>query len=419
MSADSAVPAAPDVEITRGDGSPAGREAPRVARRVPPARGQLISYIAPAAPATRRPAEGDEPFMRPEVGFTPKWYREHLGIDFGARFHTDPAYRRECVRQMRAELRRRFPGTRIGGIHRPDTPLDLLTGIYGACTVAAIYGVPIRYAEDLDNWPNCEHRFLTAEQVDRLEPPDLDRNPHFTQLMEQVEWIAAHEGRVEGFVNWQGVLNNAYRLRGEDLFIDLLTEPARCRHLFTCVSDTMLAALGRLHARQRASGVQLDFITVSNCLVNMVSPDTFRELFLPFDRKLAEACGCLGVHHCAWNATPYLADNATLPGVGYIDMGLESDLVLAKSLFPAARRALMYTPMDVANKSLAEIESDFRRIAAEYAPCDIVLADIEAGTADARVRDVIALCERLAASPTGINRGASVEAGTVGASSQA
>src|SRR5512137_967441 len=132
---------------------------------------QLISYIAPGAPATRRPADGDEPFLRPEIGFTPAWYRQHLDIDFGERFHRDPAYRRDCVSRMRAELRRRFPGTQIGGNHRADAPMDLLTGVYGAGTVAAVYGVPLVYAAD--NWPNCEHQYLTDQHLARLEPPDL------------------------------------------------------------------------------------------------------------------------------------------------------------------------------------------------------------------------------------------------------
>src|SRR5574340_1034184 len=104
---------------------------------------RFISYIAPGAPATRRPAPGDEPFLRPEVGFTPRWYREALGIDFGRRWHTEVRYRRETVLAMRHELRRRFPGTRIGGIDRPEAPLDLLTGAFGTCTVAAIFGLPI------------------------------------------------------------------------------------------------------------------------------------------------------------------------------------------------------------------------------------------------------------------------------------
>jgi hypothetical protein len=57
----------------------------------------LISYIAPGAPATRRPAAGGEARLRPEIGFTPLWYRTALGIDFGERWHTDPAYRRDTV----------------------------------------------------------------------------------------------------------------------------------------------------------------------------------------------------------------------------------------------------------------------------------------------------------------------------------
>ena len=67
---------------------------------------QLISYIAPGAPATRRPATGDEPFVRPEIGFTPRWYRQILGIDFSEQWHTDPAYRKETIRRMKEELAR-------------------------------------------------------------------------------------------------------------------------------------------------------------------------------------------------------------------------------------------------------------------------------------------------------------------------
>ncbi|MHC4338115.1 MAG: hypothetical protein ACYSTG_09280 [Planctomycetota bacterium] len=93
--------------------------------------------------------------MRPEIGFTPKWFRTALGIDFGEKWHTDPAYRRQTVLAMRDELRRQFPGSKIGGIDKPDKPLDLLTGVYGGNVVAMIYGVPAVYAED--NWPNCEH----------------------------------------------------------------------------------------------------------------------------------------------------------------------------------------------------------------------------------------------------------------------
>ena len=92
---------------------------------------QLISYIAPAAPATRRPGDGTEPFLRPEIGFTPRWYHDSLNINFEEKWHTNPAYRRETILKMREELRRRFPNTKIGRSNEPDKPLDVLTGTYG------------------------------------------------------------------------------------------------------------------------------------------------------------------------------------------------------------------------------------------------------------------------------------------------
>lgn len=353
----------------------------------------LTSYIAPAAPATRRPATGDEPFLRPEVGFTPAWYRQHLDLDFGETFHTDQHYRRRAALAMRGLLRSKFPGTQIGHVDRPDAPLDLLTGMFGACSITAIYGVPIIYAAD--NWPNCSHQYLTDEDVDRLKPPELSTNAHFQRILEQVDWIAASEGQVVGYVNWQGVLNNAQRLRGPQLFLDMLEAPERAGRLFACVCQTMIDAANRLHARQRQTGVDVRFFTVSNCLVNMVSPRQYAELLLPLDQQIAEAFGCIGIHNCAWSATPYLDSYAQVPNVAYIDMGLDSNLCRARELFPQARRALMFTPMDLSNKPLAEIEKDLKRIANDYGPCDVVFADIDAGVPDERVWAIIEKCQRL------------------------
>ncbi len=356
---------------------------------------QLISYIAPSAPATRRPASGREPFLRPEIGFTPRWYHDILGIDFGERWHTEPVYRQETMTEMGQELSQRFSPYPVGNIQNPDAPTDLLTGTFGACTIGAIFGLPIVYSTD--GWPNCAHHYLTAEQADALEPPDLDTNESFQSLMEQVEWIASRTGRVEGYVNWQGVLNNAYRLRGEEIFLDMALAPERAKHLFECVTTTMIDAARRLHERQRHTGFDVRFFTISNCLVNMVSPVQYQELLLPFDSHIAEIFGLVGIHNCAWNADPYISHYATIRNVGYIDMGMDSKLVEAKAAFPDARRAIMYTPMDVANKSLPEIRQDLVRIAQEYGPCDIVFADIDVGTPDQRVIEVIELCAQIGA----------------------
>ena len=353
---------------------------------------QLISYIAHAAPATRRPATGREPFLRPEIGFTPRWYHAATGGTFGAEWHTNPACRRDAIVAMAKATQRRF-GRRadIGILQDAEQPLDLLTGTFGALLVPGIFGVPIKFQEC--DWPWTQHgQFLDDAQVARLEPPDLKANPFWHEFLNQVAWIARENGRVVGFMNWQSVLNNAYRLRGEDLFTDMIGEPERVKHLFACVTQTMIDGLRRLYERQRASGVELGHATISNCLVNLLSPEMYAEFVLPCDRRVAEAFSAIGVHNCAWNADPYVPHYATLPEVAYIDMGLESDLPSARAAFPQARRALMYTPMDVKEKTSAQLRDDFERIARDYGPCDIVFADIDLGVPDARVHELIDLC---------------------------
>jgi len=354
---------------------------------------QLISYIAPAAPATRQPATGNEPFLRPEIGFTPNWFRTATGIDFGRKWHCEPAYRRKMLPVMLSEIKRRFPGTSIGGIDNPEKPLDMLTGTYGCVSVAAIYGIPIIYAED--NWPKCKRSYLSDDETDNLEPPDLDRNPFFQELLAQVDWIASNEGRVEGFINWQGVLNNAYRLRGGKIFYDMVDSPQRCRHLFDCICTTMIDAAHLLYKRQLQSGVKIDFFTVSNCMVNMVSPKHYRDMLRPVDRKIAETFGCIGIHNCSWNADAYIDNYAAIPNLGYIDMGIDSNLTRASKVFPRARRALMYRPTDLANKSLETIEADLEKIVLLYAPCDVIVADIEINTPDERILAFLKLCDRI------------------------
>ncbi|MBD3373881.1 hypothetical protein GF406_02500 [candidate division KSB1 bacterium] len=351
-------------------------------------RSQLISYIAPAAPATRKPATGRESFLRPEIGFTPRWFYEHLGIDFGEKWHTDPAYRLESRKKMVNELTNRFPFYTISRDHS----WDVLTGTFGACTIAGIYGLDIHF--EPDQWPACMPCDTGAELYDSP-LPDLDQNPFFRDLEQQMDWITAKVGAIEGYINWQGVLNNAYRLRGEELLMDMATEPETVKSLFENVTMTMIKAAKRVYERQTRSGIKTRFFTVSNCFVNMVSPSQYRDLLLPFDQQIANTFELIGVHNCAWNATPYLQEYAKIPGVGYLDMGMNSDLQKAKSLFPQTRRAIMYTPMDVTRKSLFEIRQDLETIAQHYGPCDMVFADLDIGTEDRKIIQLVEICQQL------------------------
>jgi hypothetical protein len=149
--------------------------------------------------------------------------------------------------------------------------------------------------------------------------------------------------------------------------------------------------------RQAETGVAVNHATVSNCLVNMVSPEQYREFLLPRDTYIAEQFSRFGVHNCAWNVNPYIEDYAGIKPLDYVDMGLDSDLKKARRLCPNTRRAVMYTPMDLCSKSTEQLRADLTRIYDELAPCDVVMADIEAGTSDVRVLEFWEMSQQIMA----------------------
>jgi len=355
---------------------------------------QLRSYIAPGAPARRCPCDGTEPVLRVEFGFTPRWYRAALGIDFSERWHRDPAYRRETVAAMRCELNRRFPALHLGG-DQPEATPGTIDGIYGALLVPMIFGVSAEYY--CDNWPAASHNVLSEKAIASLEVPDLMNAPVFVQVLDQIDAMDRESGRVEGYLNWQGVLNNAYRLRGQAILSDLFIQPDLAHHLFDVVTETMILGAKTIYARQQETGFEVRHFVVSNCLVNMVSPDHYRDHLMPYDQRISDAFEYFGIHNCAWNVDPYLKDYTRIRTLGYVDMGLESDLARAKKLCPDTRRAVMYTPTDLVEKTLDAIRDDLARIHRDLSPCDVVMADIDAGTPDDRVIAFAELAHQTAA----------------------
>ena len=351
---------------------------------------QLRSYIAPACPATRAPCDGTESEMRIEFGFTPRWYRQACGIDFSTQWHLDPMVRRASVVAMREELNRRFPPLQLGG-PEPSAAPATIDGIHGALTMALIFGFTADYCAN--NWPAARHEYLPEKAIMELEVPDLANVPVFAQVLEQMDQIEREFGRIEGYLNWQGVLNNAFRIRGPEVFSDLMMNPELTHHLFDVVTKTMIAGMHLVYERQARTGFVVRHATVSNCVVNMISPELYREHVFPWDRMISESFEFFGIHNCAWNVDPYIEDYARIEKLGYVDMGIMSDLARAKRLCPNARRAVMYTPMDLVNKTIDALRKDLEQIRQHLSPCDIVMADIDAGTPDERVLAFARLAE--------------------------
>jgi len=118
--------------------------------------------------------------------------------------------------------------------------------------IAAIYGLKINYY--CDNWPSTDTSMhYSREELTDLEPICLEKNEAFQELKGQIRTIRSKWGKVSGYLNDQGVLNNALRLRGQDIFMDMYDCPEFVHSLFSHISDTIILVAKAVQKEQRES----------------------------------------------------------------------------------------------------------------------------------------------------------------------
>jgi len=357
---------------------------------------QLRSHIPVSAPARREAADGTESEMRVSLGFEPAWFCQRCGVLFTEKWHRNPYHRYRSLEIMKKEISSCFPSVPYWNNDYKDD-LATVSGCYGAYVIPKAFGFSLSYLED--GWPRiARQNKLTVAKIEKLDVEAILAGPFVEELFEQMEILESEWGKIHGYLNWQGVLNNAFHLRGQEIFLDLTDRPEFAHHFFSLICEVMIRLARMVQKRQRNSGFYLNHFSVSNCTLNMVSPEIYREFLLPCDKRIADSFERFGVHTCNWDVTPYLEELRKLPKVGFLDMGMMSEMAKAKAMFPEARRAVLYSPVKLEEAPLEEIEKDMEKIYRQLSPCDIVMADITASTPDDRVNGLLRICSELEAS---------------------
>ncbi len=354
---------------------------------------QLRNHIPIGGPARREPVCGTETPFRVSLGFEPAWYTKRCGTDFSEGFHKDPCNRYKMIKVMKAELVETFPSVPYWNTE-DETDLATISGCYGAFPVPHAFGVPLVFR--FDGWPVLDPSgHLGVEEIEKLTVESVLNGPVVEDIFRQMDIIEREWGNIHGYLNWQGVLNNGFNIRGQEIFLDMYERSGFARYFFSIITEVMIRLAKMVQFRQRKSGFAIDQFSVSNCVMNMISSEMYEDFILPHDARIAESFDRFGVHTCEWDITSYIAILKKLPKMGYLDMGMMSDMARIRREFPDTRRAVLYSPVKLKEAGLEEINKDMETIFRSLAPCDIVLADIQFTTPDQRVRDVLHICKQL------------------------
>ena len=121
--------------------------------------------------------------------------------------------------------------------------------------VPAVAGCRIVLEKDKLPWPNPLN--LDDDAIMRLEVPDILNAPPMKDMIRQMDYLEAKYGRIVGDINTTGVLNLAFKLRGEQLYIDMYEHPEIVHRTMRIAAESMIPLFKYVHARTGTGAVDV------------------------------------------------------------------------------------------------------------------------------------------------------------------
>ena len=344
---------------------------------------RVLPYIPFASSLTWLDVPSDKvPAISVHTAFHPEWYTARSRVDFGERWHKDPVYRHDCFVEM-AEVHNREFGP-IGAHYDPDSVPYGISQTYGCSVMAALFGKDVHF-DSRGYTDNIGATRLDAEG-EIAATGAIAEAPIMKDILRQIEEIENLGEVPDGVLNLQGVLNTAFRIRGQDIFIDMLENPDKARKTLGMVFDAMIAVVGLMYEKQRVHGLERNHFVTSNCTVNMLSRDLYREFILPFDAAFTGHFTYFGIHNCGWSVDEYIEAYGEIKDLAYLDFGITSDYTKIRREFPGdTTLSPILNPTDFYTLGQREMHEALERIKDEIGSCQIILGGLGADFPTERV----------------------------------
>ncbi len=303
-------------------------------------------------------------FIPIELVFNPNWWYQTAGISFDEPFYFDPQTRIENDVIMRRVLYERFGELGMGEADPQPRPIIGSQHVAGGFIIPALLGAEIRFEKDAAPQPMPVH--MRIEQIEALEKPDFRTTWPMNEFIDQMDALEAAYGTVVGGMNTDGLLNAAYHFYGQDLFLDFYEAPQRVSRFLDMIGELIVDVA--LYMRERTGEVSISVNRMvervdprlffhANCSVQMISPNSYREMQLPTEQRMAERIRPYGIHHCGNNLHKIAPVYADLP-LSMVDVGWGSDVAKVREALPEVFLNLRLNPVRMLTATAQEIAAD-------------------------------------------------------------
>jgi len=313
-------------------------------------------------------------FMPVEVVFGPSWWHKRFGICFDRGFFFDPNRRVADEQRMRSALADVLGDLGMGERNAEPRPVIGAVHLAAGYIIAEALGCEMIFHDDAP--PDVIPKLISDDEFERWEPPALFHTQPMRDLRDMVDTLRSRFGYVEGDVNWSGMHNAAFDLRGSALFTDYYDRPEAVKRFMDAMADFLLEFVRYLDEVAGTSSITVNrsilhidprLHVISNCTVSMVSAEFYSEFLAASERRLAKCLQPYGVHHCGDNMDRLAPAYADVEGIEFFDVGYGSDVKRCRGLLPDAFFNIRLSPGKMAVCSPDDIISEVNRLAAASA----------------------------------------------------
>jgi len=331
------------------------------------------------------------------LNLMPAFYCRHAGITYGEAYYFDPAYRAE-IETTEGRVQYEYWGCHGVGSRDPQPSPSLF--IQSIDLILGTQGAAWRFPDDATlESVGAPWAGLSVAEIEALDPRDAAYHPVIDAIIAQYHELQRLYGdRADLFGLKSGMMSihtpytTAHQLRGQGLFIEMLTDPTGARVIFDQVWAIYQAVFGRL---AEVAGATLTHIHLGDCSASLLSPTVYREVVLPVNQQLAAQFAGAGYHSCG-PSSHLLPAFADLPHVTSIQLGPGTDLAEAARLMPGLHLMPLVDPVRLRDDDPAQAGELIAGLLADTAAAPQVTLCVWSLDRDTPVENVAAVYEAMA-----------------------
>jgi hypothetical protein len=325
-----------------------------------------------------RPADGSRPRARVIGVVSPNWVHTAMGVRFNERYFMDPLYRQGENRNVatwigtfNAMLQERFARydvdwepigiSGIAGMYDPDSLDKITVGLPQPFPVVTeMYGGRIVYFDN-DNPDSTGEPLAGITSATQIRMPDPATTAPVSVYLEQYGELAARYGKEKVellFLYLHSPLTIAYRLRGEQLFLDMVDDPELATGILEAAHTTSLDVY---ELYERISGRPERLLPIATCIASLISPAIYARWEIPWLQRQIERHPQALIHSCG-PSSHVLDLLAELPGIAFMEVGAGTDIARTRALFPEATINYVVDTPKFRNHTPAQVDEEIRGV---------------------------------------------------------